>query len=289
MSIILLTGTSSGFGLITAKHLAKQGHSVFATMRDIQTRNLNAAAELTDWAKQEKVKIDIVELDATDDNSVKLAVESIAEKTGGIIDVLINNAGTGFIGLNETLSASQVNQIFQINVIAADRMIKAVLPWMHKNKSGLIVTISSIAARQYIPVMGVYAASKAAIDALSVSYHYELKSSGIDIAIMQPGAYQTTDIVSKQMRPANPSAAKYYSEDMKGYEKQVFQYFEPTEDSRDPKEIAECIADLIETPQGKRKLWTLVGAGPLEEPVGQINTAIKGLTDTVLNARGVKV
>jgi len=288
MKNIILTGTSSGFGLLTAKTLAKKGHKVFATMRNVQTRNAGAAEALLKWAAAEKVLIEIVELDVMDDASVKIAVENIAAKTNGTIDVLINNAGTGFIGLNETLSAEQTNQIFQINVIAADRMIKAVLPYMRDKRDGLLVTISSVTARQYIPVMGVYAASKAAIDALSVSYHYELKSSGVDVAIIQPGAYQTTDIVSKQMIPAHASVADSYGEDMKNYAKAVFQYFEPTPASPDPQEVAEVIADLIETPKGERNLWSIVGAGQLTETFSNINTSLKQVLDMILAARGVE-
>ena len=289
MKNIILTGTSSGFGLITAKKLAKKGHTIYATMRNIKTGNAEAAKALSTWAEQENAKIHIIELDVTDDNSVNHAVDDIAARTGGKVDVLINNAGTGFIGINETLSVEQVNQIFQINVIAADRMIKAVLPFMHQQKRGLIVTISSVSARQHIPVMGVYSASKAAIDALSVSYYYELKSSGIDVVIIQPGAYQTTDIVTKQMKPANPELAGFYDKNIIAYEKSVFGYFEPTKSSRDPAEVAEVISDIIDTPQGERNLWTLIGNGPLEKAINQINSDIKQLTDSILTARGVAV
>ncbi|MCF2446553.1 SDR family oxidoreductase [Dyadobacter sp. CY345] len=287
MANIILTGTSSGFGLLTAKTLAKIGHTVFATMRNVQTKNANAARDLSDWAEREGVKINIVEADVTSDKSVKAATENIASQTDGAIDVLINNAGTGYIGLNETLSAEQTNQIFQINVIAADRMIKAVLPYMHKRKSGLIINISSITSRQNIPVMGVYSASKAAIDALSVSYHYELKSSGIDVAIIQPGAYQSTDIVSKQMIPDNPDVINQYGEDMINYTKGVFQYFEPSESSRDPQEVADLIADIIDTPQGKRALTNMIGAGPLGDAISEINHSIQNLVETILGNRGV--
>ena len=288
MANIILTGTSSGFGLLTAKILAKKGHNVFATMRNVQTKNSAAAQSLKDWAITEGVKIQIIEADVTDDHSVKAALENITSQTSDIIDVLINNAGTGYIGLNETLSAKQVDQIFQINVIAADRMIKAVLPFMHRNKSGLIINISSVTSRQNIPVMGVYSASKAAIDALSVSYYYELKSSGIDVAIIQPGAYQSTDIVSKQMIPDNPDAIKQYGEDMINYTNAVFQYFEPTSSSRDPGEVAHLIAEIIETPSEKRALTNVIGAGPLGEVITSINNSIQNLVETILNARGVK-
>ena len=287
MKNIILTGTSSGFGLLTAQTLARQGHTVFATMRNVHTRNVAAAASLTGWAKDNKLNIEVVELDVTDDASVMLAMVSIAEKTNGHMDVLINNAGTAYTGLNETLSAAQTDQIFQINVIGVDRMIKGVLPYMHKNKDGLIITLSSVVSRQCAPIMGTYSASKAAVDSLSVSYYYELRNTGIDVAIVQPGAFPTTDIISKQMTPANPSAENYYGEDMHYYKKAVEKYFEPTPSSPDPQIVADLIVELIKTPKGQRQLWSIVGGGPFASAVNDINAAIRQLADTIVGRRAV--
>lgn len=285
MKNIIVTGASSGFGLITVKTLAMQGNKVFATMRNIKTKNAVSAASLMEWANANGKNVDVVELDVTNDESVNNAIEYIAGKTNGIIDVLINNAGSTYIGLNETLSASQTNHIFQVNVIAVDRMIKAVLPYMHWQKDGLLITLSSVAARQATPVMGIYAASKAAADALSVSYSYELKSAGIDVVIIQPGAYQTTDIIANQMAPENAAAEINYGTDMIGYKNEVLKYFEPTDTSRDPLEIAEAIASLIAMPKGERPLWTIVGAGALTDVVYTINSISKQLVDEIVNAR----
>jgi NAD(P)-dependent dehydrogenase (short-subunit alcohol dehydrogenase family) len=286
MENIIVTGASSGFGLITVKTLAMKGHKVFAAMRNLKTKNAVSAASLMEWASANNKNVDVVELDVTNDESVKNAIEFIAGKTNGIIDVLVNNAGSAYIGLNETLSASQTNHIFQVNVIAVDRMIKAVLPYMHQQKNGLLVTLSSVAARQATPVMGIYAASKAAVDALSVSYSYELKSAGIDVAIIQPGAYQTTDIIANQMAPENAAAEVNYGADMIGYKNGVLKYFQPTDSSRDPGEVARVIASLISMPKGERPLWTLAGAGVLTEVINNINSISKQLVDDLVNARG---
>lgn len=285
MKNIILTGSSSGFGLTTAKILAEAGHRVFATMRNTNGRNAEVAASLLQWAGNNAHQLEVVELDVTSDDSVKQAIETISIKTGGIIDVLINNAGSAYIGLNETLSAAQTNQMFQINVIGVDRMIKAVLPFMHRQKDGLLLTLSSVTARQPTPVMGIYASSKAAVDALSVSYYYELKSSGIDVSILQPGAYQTTDIVSNQMVPQNPEAEKDYAADMINYKNAVLKYFEPTDSSPDPREIADKILELIDTPKGQRPLWTLIGAGQLTGTISNINNSVKDLVDKLVSRR----
>ncbi|GAA4313581.1 SDR family oxidoreductase [Mucilaginibacter gynuensis] len=284
MKTIILTGSNSGFGLLTVQTLAKQGHKVYATMRNVTTKNAEAAKDLSQWAADNNVQIKIIELDVNDDASVEKAMAEIAADAGGKIDVLINNAGTGFIGLNESLSPAQTNQIFQINVLAADRMIKGALPYMHLQKDGLILTISSVGARQPMPVMGVYAATKAAIDNLSASYYYELRSAGIDVAIVQPGVYPATDIVAKQLVPAKPNVEQYYGEDILNFQKGVFKAFIPNENSPSPQEVADLIASIIDTPKGSRKLWNIVGGGPLAAHVDNINQATGQLVETILGA-----
>lgn len=287
MKKIILTGSSSGFGILTAKTLASQGHTVYATMRGVNTSNLAAATALKEWASANNAVIEIVELDVTDNVSVQKAIATITKHSGGVIDVLINNAGAAFIGLNETLSADQTGQLFQINVIGVDRMIKAVLPFMHRQKDGLLITLSSVASRQPIPVMGAYGASKAAVDALSASYYYELRSSGIDVVIVQPGAYPSTDIVVKQPIPANPMAEELYGEDMLLFKKSVIKTFTPTGENPDPQEVADQIASLIKTPRGERELWSIVRGGPLTESIHHINQSTRKIVDTILDAVGV--
>jgi NAD(P)-dependent dehydrogenase (short-subunit alcohol dehydrogenase family) len=284
---IILTGSSSGFGLLTAKTLALAGHHVFATMRNINGTNKQATDDVYAWAKANNTKITVVELDVTSDDSVTAAINHIADITDGRIDGLINNAGSAFIGWNETLSAAQTNQLFQINVIGVDRMIKAVIPFMRNNKSGTIITISSVAARRTTPVMGAYGASKAAIDALSSSYYYELKPFGIDVAILQPGAYPATDIVAKQPIPANAAAEAYYPENMQLYKQYVFELFSPKADSPNPQEVADAIAELLQLPAGNKPLWTLIGADAGRDFIDNINTETKKLLDYIATSAGI--
>ncbi|GGN12165.1 short-chain dehydrogenase/reductase [Dyadobacter beijingensis] len=287
MKNIILTGSSSGFGRVTAQVLARDGHRVFATMRDPFQRNRMAAQQLLDWAELHHARIEVIDLDVTCDESVQTAVAEIARQTGGRIDVLINNAGSAYIGLNETLSAAQTDQLFQVNVIGVDRMIKAVLPYMHQRKSGLIVTLSSVAARQPIPVMGVYGATKAAVDALTVSYHYELASTGIDVVLVQPGAFPSTDIVSNQPVPANPGAAQYYGHEMERFRASVVKTFTPGPFKPESIEVAYTIRNIVDAPPGLRSLWTIVHGGFKEQSVRHINQATRELVDTVLQAAGI--
>jgi len=284
---IVLTGSSSGFGLITAKTLAKNGHTVYATMRNINGSNAATAQDLTDWAIHNNVDIQVIELDVTSDSSVEKAFNKISNHSNGQIDVLINNAGISYVGVNETLSAEQTDLLFQINVIGVDRMIKAVLPFMHKQKSGLIINLSSVQSRFHTPIIGAYSATKAAVDALSVSYYYELRSTGIDVAIIQPGAYPTTDIVAKSLRADHPEAEALYGSDMAKVKAALIYTFTPKETNPDPKEVTDVIQKIVDADPGDRALWTVVGGGRLEAAVENINDITKKSMDMLLGFMGL--
>lgn len=287
MANILLTGSSSGFGRVSAQLLAKQGHRVFATMRSPDTRNRLVAQYLTDWANTNNLLITVIELDVTSQQSADNALEEIASKTEGRIDVLINNAGVGYIGLNETLSPAQLEDMFQVNVIGPDRMIKAVLPHMHKRNAGLIINVSGIHARIPIPVMGAYSASKAALDALTVSYYYELASSGINIALVQPGNFPSTNLISNQPIPDNPEAEQYYGRDMHHIRQLLLRDYLPGPFRPESIEVAYAILDIIAAPNAFRSLWTVVRGGPKEQSVRHINQATREMVDSFLQVSGV--
>ena len=139
MKKILITGCSSGFGYSAAKYLAEKGHHVYATMRNINGKNAGPASELRDYANSNGVKIEVVEIDVTSDDSCNSAVAQIPE-----VDVLINNAGLGFGGAIEAFSSEQCLAQLDLNIVRALRVAKAVLAGMRARKSGLIIQISSI-------------------------------------------------------------------------------------------------------------------------------------------------
>ncbi len=289
MKNIILTGSSSGFGLLAVQTLAKQGHTVFATMRNINTTNAAVAQEIQQWAVDNDANVQVVELDVTSDTSTKNAIAEVVAKTDGKIDVLINNAGIAAIGLNESFSSEQVNQIFQVNVIGSDRLIKAVLPYMHQQKSGLLIQLSSGLARLHLPYMGAYVAAKVAIDAIAETYHYELRSSGIDSVVVQPGGYPTTDIIAKQLVPDNLSVAANYGEDSHQLKSAIENLFVPTETSPDPQEVADLIAQIVDTPTGQRSIWYPIGVGAILPYVEQLNAGTEQLASAVISSLGVDV
>ncbi|WP_338867828.1 SDR family oxidoreductase [Spirosoma sp. SC4-14] len=289
MKRIILTGSSSGFGWLTAQTLAKQGHIVYATMRNVSTTNEAMAQKIQRWASEHKAAVHVVDLDVTDDASVQAAIDWIVRDAHGQIDVLINNAGIAITGLNEALSPAQVNQLFQVNVLGADRMIKAVLPYMHPQKSGLLIQLSSGLARLHLPFLGAYSATKAAVDTLAETYHYELRSSGIDSVIVQPGAYPTTDLIARQAQPANPDVEIAYGADVAQIKAGIRHLFTPSAQSPDPQEVADLIAKLVDMPGGQRPLWNPVGIGASQPYLEQLNNGTGQLAGAVLNAFGVSV
>jgi len=279
MKNIILTGSSSGFGLDAVKVLASKGHTVFATMRNINNSNANTAAEIKKWALANNAKVEIVELDVTSNYSVKKAIAEISRQTGGKIDVLINNAGVSFMGLGETLSIDQTEYMYQVNTIGPERVMKSVLPFMHKIKEGLVINITSVQSRNFMPVFSTYNGTKAALDAVSVGYYYELKPSGIDVVTIQPGGYPTTDIVSKSIKAKNIEVEKNYHKDILKFKASLYAVFEPREDSGNPKEVADAMLALVEMPNGSRPIWTVVGGGLMSDSVQQINEQVKSLAE----------
>ncbi|PSL34551.1 SDR family oxidoreductase [Chitinophaga ginsengisoli] len=282
MKQIILTGSASGFGLKAVKTLALQGHTVYATMRNIKWlsgANAAVAQELKDWAKAHNVKVEVVEMDVTSTVSVNAAVAEIAKKSGGRIDVLINNAGVSYYGFGEALTIEQTEQMYQVNTLGPERTMKAVLPYMHAQKEGLIINVTSVQSRNHIPSLSTYNGTKAALDAATVGYHYELKSSGIDVVNIQPGAFQTTDITNKRIVGKNEEVEAKYGEDALNFKRALLQYFVPTPESGDPQEVADAMLKLVELPKGERPLWTIVGGGPMTEKFEAINQSTKDIVD----------
>lgn len=202
MSVVLVTGSSSGIGLATAVHFARLGHRVHAGVR-----NLATATELSQAIDAEQLPVRPVVLDVNDDASVKRGVGEVLERDGRI-DVLVNNAGIGGGGPIEDVPVDWVKSLFETNYFGAIRMIQAVLPGMRERRSGAIVNVSSIAGRLAIAGHGHYSAVKHALEAASEALAQEVLAFGIRVAIIEPGVV-VTPIFAKARRfndPASPYA-----------------------------------------------------------------------------------
>jgi short-subunit dehydrogenase len=258
--IILITGASTGFGNLTAKLLAKNGHTVYATMRDINGKNKEHKDALLDWAKSHQADLRVVELDVTLDKSVEDAKALILSETNGSFDVIINNAGVYGGGIQEAFTVNDHKALFEVNVFGTVRINNAFLPTLRKQKSGLIIQISSVLGRIIIPFGGVYDATKWTLEALSENLAYELRPLGIDVAIVQPGPF-LTDLVKKQYQPENLSLVDEYGKSAE-YLTQFSQRFIDTVTDPNipnkPEQVAEAILKLVEMQNGTRPLRSVV-------------------------------
>src|SRR5438094_2826347 len=180
--VVVVTGTSSGFGRLTALELARRGHAVVATMRDVEGRNGQARSELTEAAKAEGRVMQVLEMDVADETSVNSAIDHVI-KQHGKIDALINNAGTMFVGVTEAYTVADIERQFAVNFFGAVRADRAVLPHMRAAGSGVLIHVTSLMGRVVFPFFGVYSASKFALEALAEAYRYELSTFGVDSVI----------------------------------------------------------------------------------------------------------
>src|SRR6056297_3961554 len=186
MKKIIITGSSSGFGLKAAKDFADRGNRVFATMRNPDGKNADKKEELEAYSDH----ITVADMDVSSDVSVKKAMDRILAEAGNI-DVLINNAGIMYIGITEAYSVEQARFQMETNYFGAIRTMQAVLPAMRKEGSGLIINTSSLVGRVSPPFFSTYTASKHALEAYSQGLRYELSPFEVDVALVEPGPFGT--------------------------------------------------------------------------------------------------
>jgi NAD(P)-dependent dehydrogenase (short-subunit alcohol dehydrogenase family) len=277
---ILVTGTSSGFGKLITQTSLKKGHHVIATMRGVEGKNKARAEELIHFAADQPGSLEVIELDVSSDESVTKAIQEILKKHDKI-DVLVNNAGIACSGITEGFTTAQVEQVLNVNVLGIHRVTKGILPAMRKNGSGLIINISSVMGRIVIPFSTVYTASKYAVEGYTDSLRYELRSLGIDVALIEPGGFATS-IFGKMISPADEEAVASYGSFNEvpckiwdGFAQQM-----QSDSAPDPQEVADAVDQLIDLPQGQRPTRTVV------DPMGggEAPTAINHTTDQIQKA-----
>jgi short-subunit dehydrogenase len=247
-------------------------------MRNLNTSNAEAGETLKDFAKTNNLKIDVVELDVTSDESVSKAMSNIPN-----VDVLINNAGRGFGGSLESFTSAECLAQLDLNVVGNVRMIKAVLPGMRAQKSGLIIQLSSVAGRLAVPGFGIYHASKWAVEALSESLRYELGPLGIDVAIVQPGPF-STNFLPGLVLATNEEVAKAYEHVnafSEGFATNAQAAFADENAPTDPMIVVKTFERLIDAPAGKRPLRTIAG---MDFGVQAINDAMEPFRIGVLES-----
>jgi len=259
--IALVTGASSGFGQMIARDLAGAGHTAYASMRNTADRNADKVAGNAAYAAEHKVDLRSIELDVQDEASIAAAVEAIIAEHGRI-DVLVQNAGHMVFGPSEAFTPEQLAALYDVNVLGAQRVNRAVLPHMRAAKSGLVVWISSSSVAGGIPpLLGPYFAAKAGMDALAVAYARELAPLGIETAIVVPGAYTSgTNHFAHSGTPADEKVAQAYTAAYPPrFTDELLAALAGTVPAdADPAEIGRAVVDIVAKPYGERPFRTVI-------------------------------
>jgi NAD(P)-dependent dehydrogenase (short-subunit alcohol dehydrogenase family) len=182
---VLITGGTDGLGKAAALALAEKGYRVFAAGRSAEKR-----AEIDRLAAEKKLSLESLELDVCDDGSVNRAVQQVLQKAGAI-DVLVNNAGVGFMAVVEELKIEDLRRNYETNVFGLLRVTQAVLPHMRERRQGRILMLSSVAGILTPPTYGAYSSSKHAVEALSNALRLELFPFHIEVILIEPGYIMT--------------------------------------------------------------------------------------------------
>ena len=198
--VAVVTGSSTGIGYETSLILARNGFHTFATMR-----NTSKASQIQKIAKDESLKIDVIELDVDKEDSIKSAISKIITQVDRI-DVLVNNAGWGLFGCLEDVSIADFKAQFETNFFGIIRLIQEVAPIMRKQGSGTIVNISSVVGRMGFPASPAYISSKFALEGLTESLRFELDPFGVKTTLIEPGAIKTEFFSSIKVATPKPNS-----------------------------------------------------------------------------------
>ncbi|MEO1251568.1 MAG: SDR family oxidoreductase [Pseudomonadota bacterium] len=278
---VLITGTSSGFGQLTALYLARASATVIASMRNLNGGARQEARDLMAIAAGEELDLHVVDIDVTDDALVTSGVAEAETIAGGALDVVVNNAGIGMAGPVEINDMEATRLIFETNLYGYLRVARAALPAMRDAGEGLIVNVSSQLGRFVIPGLGMYCATKFGLEAMFETLAYELAPFGVETTIVQPGGYPTKiwengvryteDLVSRVEETRREAYGGHIaiSEGM-----MTGEYF------TDPMDVPRAIAEIIAMPAGQRPLRRPVHPNPAAAVAA--NTALAGVQAQVL-------
>jgi NAD(P)-dependent dehydrogenase (short-subunit alcohol dehydrogenase family) len=253
--VIVVTGAANGIGRTTCNALARAGHTVYVSMRETTGRNAKRMEEVDEFARKHGIDLRAIEIDVSSEGSVNSTIETIIAENGRL-DVVVHNAGQIVYGPAEAFTSEQFAELFDTNVLSTQRVNRAALPQLRKQGQGLLVWISSSSARGgSIPFLGAYAASKAALDALALSYAGELARWGIETTIVVPGALGPGHYV-RSGRPSDTIRAEEYADgptaDISEIALRGLADISPQDP--DPDGVARAIANVVEMRFGQRPL-----------------------------------
>lgn len=279
---VLITGTSSGFGYLIANTLLEKGNTVVASMRGIDGKNKEAAEKL------KSVGAHIVEIDVTSDDSVEQGVQKAIENAGGL-DVVVNNAGVGVIGMQEFFTPEDWKKLFEVNVFGVQRVCRAAIPHMREKGSGLLIHVSSLLGRFTLPFYGPYNASKWAMEALAENYRVELSGFGVESCIVEPAGFPT-EFADALLKPTDKSRENSYGEFAK-VPSQSLENFEKalaSNPEQNPQLVADAVLSLVNAPAGERKFRTVVDKMGMGDHIENYNKNLEQVTHGIYSAFGME-
>ena len=253
--IVVVTGASSGFGRMAANALAEAGHTVYASMRETKGRNAPQVQAIKDYATEHAVDLRAIELDVGSQESANQAIAAIV-RDHDRLDVVVHNAGHMVYGPTEAFTPEQLAELYDVNVLSTQRVNRAALPQLRKQRRGLLVWVSSSSTRGGTPpYLAPYFAAKAGMDSLAVSYAGELARWGVETSIVVPGAFtKGTNHFLHAGKPADQARADEYvagpTADLGNVALKGLAALEPPD--ADPATVAEAIVRVVDTPFGKR-------------------------------------
>ncbi len=277
---VLITGTSSGFGRLTALTLARMGATVIASMRNMEGGARPEARDLLTIAGNEKLDLHVAEIDVTSDASVASGVAEAERIAGGALDVVVNNAGVGVAGPMELADQEVTSLMFETNVFGYRRVANAALPKMRANGGGQIFNVSSQLGRFVVPSLGLYCSTKFALEAMFETMAYELAPHGVEITIIQPGGYPTK-IWENGRRYSEQWLARVSAEKQAAYEThiQMATVLMTGQYSTNMIDVPNAIAEIMAMPAGTRPLRRPVHPNPqaaagANAALAQVQTAV---------------
>lgn len=258
-SVILVTGAGTGIGKLSAQALAEAGHIVYATMRDVEGRNRGRADELRALSAEKGIALIPLELDVLSQDCADAAAATVVREQGRI-DVVMQNAGHLVVGPSEAFTPEEMMKVFDTNLFGAQRVNRAVLPYMRKQESGLVLWISSSTTKGgFPPFMGPYGAAKAAMDSLAVTLAYELARFGVETSIVVPGAFTSgTDHFPGAGKPADSATAAAYAR-YDGVMDQIGEHLTALMPANaDPKAVADEVVRIVGLEKGTRPMRSVI-------------------------------
>ncbi|MFD5627839.1 SDR family oxidoreductase [Streptomyces sp. NPDC127072] len=251
---VVITGAGSGFGAVSARALARAGHTVYAAMRDVTGRNADRVAEAAAYAAEHQVDLRTVELDVLSQESADAAVATILAEAGAL-DVVVHNAGHMVTGPAEAFTPEELAAVYDTNVLGTQRVNRAALPHLRARGHGLVLWVGSSSTRGGTPpYLAPYFAAKAAMDALAVSYAAELARFDIETTIVVPGSFTSgTNHFATGGHPAEQTVIPAYEERYAGLMDQVSQRLAALAPSdADVSQVADAIVEVVGAPHGTR-------------------------------------